>query len=195
MQGWYSAEIARLETLSPTRVDVEATRATELLLTDLYGEEIRNVIEDFEIQWYGVSSLDETTDLSKIATGPYLDVYGITDQLIMQMDPNSVWPIVTSARVRWIQVAEYSPERFKAIATVDWVYDRMTPQKEIVHSDMETQHCRVYVFVREHDRWKLAGLFNTTRLTRDSLMYQWNHAPEWLKAIIGDLPNEGFCKQ
>ncbi len=192
---WYGLELARLEALSSPRTDIEATRTVGATLTELYGEEVKDAIENFEIRWYGVASLDATEDLSDVATGLYLEEYGRPDQLIRQQDPTSVWQVVTSAQVKWVRVVEYTSERFKAVAATDWVYDRMTPQKEVIHSDMETQHCGVYVFVRKDGMWKLEGLFNTTRLTQESLMYQWENVPAWLKEIIGELPSGGLCRQ
>ena len=48
--------------------------------------------------------------------------------------------------------------------------------------------CGIYVFVRDDDIWKLAGFFNTAD-PRD-----WDYAPDWLKDIIGELPDQDLCE-
>jgi hypothetical protein len=50
------------------------------------------------------------------------------------------------------------------------------------------ESCGVYVFLLENRTWKLQGLFDTT--LAHTVLRDWDYAPNWLKEIIGELPDD-----
>jgi len=107
---------------------LQATAEAEAFLTETYGMEVSNVIENFESQLRGGG------------TGG-----------------RPLW-YTTLASVKSARVLEYSTERFKAVADVMREMAEETAGGEFIAGSEESiRTCGVYVFVREDDTWKLVG--------------------------------------
>jgi hypothetical protein len=78
-------------------------------------------------------------------------------------------------------------ERFKAGACVKKDLKRVQPDGTFVEDVSLGHHCGIYVFERFEGSWKLAGYFSTS-LPYSSIKRDWSQLPEWLKEILGDLP-------
>lgn len=164
-----------------------ATSEAERFLTETYGREVQATIENFESGWLSLETHKNPGIESELATGPYLDYFGLARKGQAIYDEPS-WLITKSATVTRVRVLEYSPERFKAVAHVIAMIDEITPKGEFKQSLPPNRSCGLYVFAREDGKWKLAAYFNATDLRyvdRD-----WREAPDWLRQIIGDLPSE-----
>ena len=161
---------------------LQATAEVERSLAGAFGVEVRSTIENFASRW---SSLDAHLDpsiQSELATGPYLEYYGLARKgTALYEEP--FWLITRSAIVVSFRVLEYSAGRFKAVGCVVKLTDETDTAGVFRKSLPAYESCGVYVFVREENTWKLAGFFNTAD-PRD-----WDYAPDWLKEIIGELPD------
>ena len=156
-------------------------------LNETYGSETQVAIENFESQWLTLKTYKEPSFESELATGPYLDYFGFARQGQSIYD-EPFWLITKSAFVRNMRVLEFSPDRFKALAYVVKAVDKISPQGKFLESLPLQYACSVYVFAWEDEKWKMAAYFNATQtqyVERD-----WRDAPDWLKQIIGDLPEE-----
>jgi len=100
--------------------------------------------------------------------------------------------VITSAKVKNVRVLEYSSEHFKAVASVARTVDKIRPDGTVLESSLPAGHCGIYVFVREDGVWKLAGLFSTDP-PLDDVVRDWHDSPDWLKEIIGELPEGELC--
>lgn len=166
-----------------TSESVRATAEAERALTVVYGVEARNTIENFESKWLGFEAHRSPATQSGLATGPYLEYWGYAREgTALYNEPS--WRITRSAFVKSVRVLEYNPERFKAVACVIKNSDEVTQEGVVNETLSPLEICGVYVFVRQDSVWKLAGFFNTAD-PRD-----WDHAPDWLKQIIGELPSQ-----
>jgi len=168
-----------------------ATAAAEAFLTQTYGAEVTSAIEGFESRWFSLDAHVDPAVQSKIATGLYLEYFGYARAGAALYD-EPFWLVTTSAEVKKVRVVEYSPERFKAVASVVRMYNKTTTEGEIIELARSDTVCAVYVFVREDQTWKLAGLFLTGG-TSEEVAREWSRAPGWLKEIIGDLPGGELC--
>lgn len=177
------------------RAALESLRVTataEAALTATYGSEVSSIIENFELRWYSLEAYVEPSIQSEIATGPYLDHWGyIHLGDIVYNEPS--WSVITFADVKRIRVLEYSPERLKAVASVSRVFNDITSEGEIIQSSRPSGLCGVYVFTYENNVWKLAGFFLTDGPPQD-VERDWRDAPDWLKDIIGELPDGDLCE-
>jgi hypothetical protein len=163
----------------------------EAYLTDTYGDEVSGVIETFEGKWLSLEAHVNPAMQSELATEPYLEIYGYARMGDAIYD-EPFWLATTSAKALTVRVVEYTPERFKAVASVARTYDKTTTEGEIIAPSQSNGVCGVYVFVREDDTWKLSGLFLTGG-PPDEVAREWGRAPRWLKDIIGDLPDGVLC--
>lgn len=168
----------------------KATAETETMLTQTYGEQVSKIIEDFEVRSHSLEFIKATGVDAEITTGYYYQLYGGGPPTI---EEGSIWQVVTSAQVRYIRVIEYTPERIKAVAAVDRVYDNRTIEGDIVEASLTDYQCGVYVFVNEDNLWKLAGFFLTTPLSAGSVRNQWQYVDQEMKDVIGELPGGDLC--
>jgi len=144
-----------------------------------YKAEVQAQIERFETHRLSLEAHLNPGVQSETMTGRFLEVYGLASTNL-QAEP--FWIINTSIVITEVKVLEFTADRFKATACSKSTADEITPQGAFIRSLPPLEICGVYVFVREADTWKLAGYFNTAD-PRD-----WDYAPQWLKAIIGELP-------
>jgi len=129
--------------------------------------------------------------MAEVATGPYLE-HSLNKELGGANYDEPFWLVITLAEVRKLRVVEYSPERFKAVAAVERRFDRTTTKGEIIESAVPGAICAVYVFVREDQSWKLVGFFVTSGTSRE-IARDWDLSSQWLKDIIGGLPDGELC--
>ncbi len=165
---------------------IQATTEAETALTGRYGAEVGSAIENFESKWYSREDHLGPKVQREIATDKFLHWFGHTFNSTAPFgEPDG--SVTKSAVVACIRVLEYSPERFKAIAGVIEQVDKVTSEGEFKESLPYHKFCKVYVFLREDDAWKIAALFDITN--QDFVPREWEHASPDLKSIIGDLPN------
>jgi hypothetical protein len=145
----------------------------------------RCCIENFETQWYSFEAYTDWWVQAEVATGLYLECYNSTRGSISER------PVLytTSASISSVRVVEYGAERFKAIADVVSELAEATPEGEFLRSRGSLRTCGVYVFVRGGSIWKLEGFFNVSPPYKDRAR-GWDYTPDWLKEIIGELPDE-----
>lgn len=175
---WSDAEESR-------KASRQATAEAEELLTAIYGAEVRTAIENFESRWLTLASLKDPSRQSDVATGLYLDYFGHARAGdAIYNDP--FWLTTKSVVVGKVDVLEYSPQRFKAVACVVKMVDKTTTSGVFIESLPSREFQGVYVFVREENAWKLVGFFEIT--DPRSALRDWDHAPDWLRQVIGDLP-------
>ena len=99
------------------------------------------------------------------------------------------WIVTKAANVDHIRVIEYYPDQFKAIACLTVIYEeRSVPEGKLLETYPESEHCVIYVFVLEGEKWKLNANFNTTN--PGNVARDWSYASEWTKEVIGELPND-----
>jgi hypothetical protein len=146
-------------------------------------QEAGNVITNFESQWLNEKAHRDPMVQTEIATGKYLEYFGYARSNI-QDEP--FWLVTDSAKLESIEVMEYAPNRFKAEACVVKSLRKILPDGTLVETlpPPPSGLCGVYVFVKIENQWKLLGYINTM----DPRNYE--HAPEWLKEIIGEVPQK-----
>jgi len=191
-------EFADMRPITLTEIaSSKATAETETMLTQTYGEQVSRIIEDFKVQRHSLEFIKGTGVDAEITTGYYYQLYGGGPPTIEDgsswLEEGSIWKVVTSAQVRHVRVIEYTPERIKAVAAVDRVYDNRTIEGDIVEASLTDYQCGVYVFVNEDNLWKLAGFFLTTPLSAGSVYNQWQYVDQEMKDVIGELPGGDLC--
>lgn len=159
--------------------------ATAAALTTSYGTETQAAIENFYLQWFSLDAIKDPSIQARVATGRHLDYWG-NARMGQAIYDEPFWLITKSVVIDGLQVLDHTPERFKAIAHVTRLEDKIKPHGEIVESTFTHKSCGVYVFVREVGVWKLATYFDMS-ISRD-VERDWRDAPDWSKQLIGDLP-------
>jgi hypothetical protein len=170
---------------------LQVTATAEALLTETHKTEISRTIENLEIQWHSLEAHTNPGIQAEVATGPFLKCYG-NARFGEAIYDEPFWLVATSAKVKNVRVLEYSSERFKAIASVARQVNKMTPDGVILESSLPAGRCGIYVFLREDDVWKLSGFF-LTNPPLDDVVRDWHNAPDWLREIIGGLPEGELC--
>lgn len=171
-------------------METKATEDVAATLTATHGAEIREVVEQYATDWLSLAAPKNPTTQSRLATGEYLWSWGYA-RMGAKVYDEPFWLITKSATVTNLRVLEYSPERFKAIASVEELTDKITPQEEFIESLPKHEYCRLYLFVREDDAWKVADLFDMTR--QSDIDRDWENNVAWEKEVLGqpimgDLP-------
>ncbi len=171
---------------------LRATATAEALLTETHGAEVSKIIKNLELKWHSFEAHINPTVESEIATEPFLSTFGYEKFGDAIYDWPS-WSVITSAQVSAIRVIEYTPERIKALASVDRIFKDVTPEGDVIKEARAEGTCGVYVFVRENDVWKLKGFFLTLGNPYD-VDRDWENSP-WLHEVIGELPPyRDICK-
>lgn len=166
---------------------MKATEEAKKNLTITYGEEVQSIIENFQVKWQSLDAHKDPSIQANLATGPYLDYWGYT-RMGKAIYDEPFWLITRSADIRNLQVLEYGSEKIKAIARVIKLSDKMTPAEKLIQTNLSSESCSVYVFVREDSFWKLAAGFDMTR--PQDVESDWTREPDWSKQLIGDLPRD-----
>jgi len=166
-----------------------ATIDAELELTQSYGKEVAQKIENFQSNWDSLEVIKNPDLRKELAVSPFVDEFIMTasasndNSLICDTDECLV---VSSVNVEKVRVLEYSEERFKAIGCATALIDKVTPKGEFIESLAPHDFTSIYVFVLDGGSWKLSGLYNVT-IPQDAIR-DWDFTPDWLKQILGDLP-------
>jgi hypothetical protein len=100
--------------------------------------------------------------------------------------PFDTWSGTRSVDIKNLQVLEYGTERIRAVARVVILSDKITPDGKFMQSNLSSESCGVYLFVRKDNLWKLAAGFDMTR--PQDVERDWAREPDWSKQLIGDLP-------
>lgn len=191
---WLRRRGAEMRPIALTRIAVsQATATTESELTRTYEDQVSEIIEDFQIKRHSLDFINGMSICSEITTGYYRQVYGY-GYGAFPAEEDSVWMVVESAEAERVRVIEYTPDRFKAVARVNRIYDLQRPDGTVVEADLEDYVCGVYVFLYEEERWKLAGFFMTTDTrSAGSARNDWLYVNDELKSTIGALPDGDLC--
>lgn len=160
------------------------TRETERRLTVASGEEVKSAIQHFQMNWRSLEAHTNPDVQANIATGLYLEQYGYA-RLGKSIYNERSWSVTVKAFVDNVRVLEYTPEQFKATACATRDFNEVTRDGNLVESANQARSittCGVYVFRRQNKTWKLIAYFNTADGDH------WEYAPEWLRELIGELP-------
>jgi hypothetical protein len=189
--------IEMLASQASRRANAERATATAIAehnLTERYGAEVSAAITHFELGWHSQETITDTKAMAEFATYPFLDMFGEQRRRVVIAYPTISWPVVKTAEVQWLRVLEYTPQRFKAVAAVSRVVDKVTLDNTVTETDVaDPLSCGIYVFVREDDVWKLSDSFATSNATPDDLERDWYFADSVTKDIIGELPDGPLC--
>ena len=172
------------------RAAIQASAEAEVSLTNAYGTETRAAIENYETNWMSLKAYYDPSVQAALARGPYLDYWKLA-RLGPRLNEGGPWLITKSAVVNSIRVLDYAPERFKALARVITQTDEYTPEGKFTRSYQPRVVCRLYLFVREDNSWKVADIFDMTR--QSDIARDWENFVAWEKEylgqqIMGDLP-------
>jgi hypothetical protein len=148
-------------------------------------EEGRQSVTAYELKWSSLAAHRDPNVQSEIAVDPYLHYAGYgREGYVISDEP--YWLITKSIDVKTLTVLEHSPDRLKVMAHIVRQIDEITPSGELRQSFSPVGSCRVYAFTRQSNIWKLAGLFDMTNI--NNVSRDWRDAPDWLRQVIGDLP-------
>lgn len=155
------------------RYDVEWQR--RMMLTSEHGEEARQAIQTYEQTWLNKDVMQNPALQNEVATQQWTEHMGV-------QEPSRGGLVTTSATITAVSVIEYSPERLKSAACRTIKFDELTREGQFMRSG-EFSQCGTYVFWKLDETWKLAGYFN------DADRRYWDHAPQWLRDVMGELPD------
>lgn len=164
----------------------ENTRTAEEALNISNEETVRSVIYHTTMTWSSLDAYRNPEIQSQIATGPYLERFGYK----FNQEGNGTldyWSVTKAVTLTNVIVYEFTPTRFRSGACMNTYEERVTPKGEFLEAATYEGICGIYVFVKEQNNWLLIGAFNTTM--RDTAARDWHQLPDWLKGIIGDLPD------
>ena len=177
-------------TVVTNRIRSQVAAKAEATLAATYGAEIQATIANYEAKWMSLEAYYDPSVQAALAKGPYLEYWKLA-RLGPQLNEGGPWLVTKSAVVNYIRVLEYTPEQFKALASVIRQIDEYTPKGEFTRSYQPREVCRLYLFVREDSVWKVADLFDMTR--QSDIARDWENFVAWEKdtfgqQIMGDLP-------
>jgi hypothetical protein len=164
---------------------MKATVEAQEALTTTYGIEVQSIIENFQAKWQSIDAHKNSSIQANLATGPYLDYWGYA-RMGKGIYDEPFWLTTRSVEIKNLQVIEHGPERIKAVARVVTLSDKITPAGKFIQSNLSSESCGLYVFVRKDNLWKLAAGFDMTR--PQDVERDWAREPDWSKQLIGDLP-------
>lgn len=165
--------------------DSYATRQFEEHLTAVHGSEITPILENLLLNWSSLEVHNDSYKLSEFVTGPYLE-YQLYIREGQSKEP--YWLVRESALVEDLRVLDFQIDRFKVVACAEIIANKTTLEGIILTPLPPRDQCGVFVFVSEGKKWKLAGYFDTT--IQEDVERDWVYTPDWLKEIIGELPND-----
>ena len=168
------------------RAHLQATATAEAVLTEMYGAEVSQIIENFELKWHSYEAYIDPNVGTEVATDPFFHARGYAKfgEAIYDWP---TWSVITSAQVSKIRVVEYTGNRIKAVSLVGRIFSDVTPEGVVVEAKRPNGICGVYVFSREDNMWKLKAFFNTAGNASD-IEREWQNSA-WLREIIEELPS------
>lgn len=165
----------------------EATVEAERALTQAHGDEVREVIEQYNARVGGFDTAKDPSLLSELATGPYLEY--LRDAGESLSDAPS-WYVTSSVHVEGVRVLEYTPDRFRAIGCGVLQIDRVTSTGQVMKTLPPSEFWAIFVFVREDGAWKAVAALDT--IIRDTFARDWEYVPDWMKDELGDVPSDMY---
>jgi len=165
----------------------------ELQLTREHGQEATRALDGFLSIWLSVEADSNPLLLADVAMSPYVD------SLISPTPENGgicgldECRVTKSFSIEGVRVLDYAQDRFKIIACVTENLEQVTPQGEYIAELPPDEYRTIYVFGKQGDSWKLEGAFELSDDT-DHIYRDWAYSPDWLKAIIGELPSSFHCE-
>jgi hypothetical protein len=122
-----------------------------LLLTRMYGPELREAIERFERIFGTVEGQTNPAVMAQIATGDKLE-------FMVQLRCISCRSVrvATKTYVEVLDVLEYSPTFSLAVARIEWGWHSVSPITGAVDGSCHAEaYTNVYPFARENGVWKM----------------------------------------
>lgn len=162
-----------------------ATADAARAIAQTHAPEVRSVIQEFETRWLSLEAIQDPRLQSDLATEPYVAESGLA-RMGERLYDEPFWLVTRSATVREVDVLDYAADRFKAVACVASVIEETSTHGIPRSSPWVYRSRRVYVFVRESDKWKLAALFDIS-IPRDAAR-DWDALPAWMRQIIRGVP-------
>ena len=172
-------------------VSENATAEAVTALTNLHGEEVRGVIQNFELKWGSLqANLDPSVE-ADLALEDYVEYDGSYCEDCLG---DFTWRVTTSAVVTSSYVLEYDADSFKAVADVVRRIEEVTTAGVPTQSEpWEVWSCNVYKFVNQGDIWKMAGKFLMSDERYEHVWEDIFPPNYWLKTTIGELPSKRYC--
>lgn len=165
----------------------QATRQVEDVLTSQHSPEAEAAIEKFQRVIFSLESYQRPEIRSEVATTKFLQK--TIDMLpTSSKDPKTSWFVISAIQVKHIRVAEYTSLRMRVVARVYMESADTSPDGKIVENPMAQDHCRLYVFERGGNEWKVSDFFDVTRL--DDAEREWAQRYPELKETFGKSPDE-----
>lgn len=163
--------------INESRLIREQADATREALTEQNYQEVSSAIERFVIGWNSQELHQDPSEMSKYATGEYLDYW---QNRRYQAEDIESWLRVNPTGVKSFLIYNYSSQRFKTVASVNAIIYRE-------HYKQNISTCAFYVFFREDNEWKVAAAMPLDSIW-DRNLRDWHYLPEWEKVILGELP-------
>jgi hypothetical protein len=151
-------------------------------LTSKYGDEVKGIIETFELAGHTVKMYKNVDYRSTVFTGPYLDYI---NSYYLSFDESSTWTIVSQATVTTIKVIEYSDAKIRAAACVTEQKLDLNQKGKLLKQEPPVSFKGAYVFTKTDGSWKLASFLDMTQTETAKLEYGMMDAD--LKTITGDF--------
>lgn len=146
-------------------------------------KESGNAVLNFETLWLSEQAYKNPSIQEDLATGKYLEYWRLSRHNI---ENEPLWLVTDSAELESIQLIEYRNDHFKAKACIVKIMKEIRPDGSLIKTLSRPPYslCGIYVFTKTKEKWKLLGYIETM----DPRTYE--HAPDWLKEIVGDIPQE-----
>jgi hypothetical protein len=151
-------------------------------LSQLYGNEVSRIIEDFEIDGHTVKMYQSEAYHAEVYTGPYLE---FIDGYFLSFNETTPWPIVSEASVTRIIVIEYSAEKIRALACVTEQKLDLDSKSKLIGQEPVSYVNGAYVFLKEDSVWKLASYLDMS--DTDTARLEYSMMDEELKEITGSF--------
>lgn len=180
-------------------MNATATATMEAALTEMHYAEVSQVIKNYRLRWQSLEVHKEPELLREFMTAPFLTNSYLEQMLyIREQLKNDTITTVTAITITHLRILEYTPQRFKAVATVEKTMELIAmPEEVVVESNIQRPYpdCGIYVFVRESaDVWKLSGyLYLESTLPGYILREDYEQVADELKQVIGELPTGELC--
>ena len=161
----------------------------EIILTNLYADDVSRIIENFYSQWMLFEKNERPDLMYTIAASNFVNEFMQPKETSSFLSPNltsSVRNSISKVNVNRIRVIDYSSSRFRAIGCLSFYWNLPDETSETKQFD-ETI---LFVFEKSDGHWKLSGMLNISN-TKDALR-DLDYSPEWLKQVIGELPYDNL---
>ncbi len=155
-------------------------------LTVTHRAEVSQAIERFERIWGSFEVRNNPALQEEVATAQAINDFGVKRRGLDKSKTDS-WFVTRSAVVESVQVFEYDTRHFKAIACVSEGIDDVNADGTLRQSFDPQMTKKLYVFVREDNKWKLATLLNV--IDPKDISRELEARAEWDRQLIGTVPD------